>query len=120
MKTEGTTKQVPRPALLFTTSSARPTFPPPIRTTTMGYDDRDNYVESQRSSVTVDSVGSRLESAGRLVSTTLRYPTARSVSPSSTAYPFHPDRLDPQRPSNSNGDKVKWYYNDYSNGGGDE
>ena len=47
MKTEGTTKQVPRPALLFTTSSARPTFPPPIRTTTMGYDDRDNYVESQ-------------------------------------------------------------------------
>ena len=48
MKTEeGTTKQVPRPALLFTTSKPRPTFPPPIRTTTMGYDDRDNYVESQ-------------------------------------------------------------------------
>ena len=71
MKTEGTTKQVPAPALLFTT--VRPTFPPPIRTTTMGYDDRDNYVESQRSSVTVDSVGSRLQSAaGRLVSTTLR------------------------------------------------
>ena len=50
MKTEGTTKQAqPRPALLFTTSSSasRPTFPPPIRTTTMGYDERDNYVESQ-------------------------------------------------------------------------
>ena len=69
------------------------------------------------------------------------------MSPSSTAYPFHPDRLDPaQRPSNSNGEKVisrsisdahftrqpvdiaytegretlqvRWYYNDYSSGGG--
>ena len=46
MKTEGTTKQAPRKALLFTTSS-RPTFPPAIRTTTLGYDERDNYVESQ-------------------------------------------------------------------------
>ena len=45
-----TPSQVPlSPAMLFTTpsSAVRPTFPPPIRTTTMGYDGRDNYVESQ-------------------------------------------------------------------------
>ncbi len=114
----------------------RPTFPPPIRTTTLTYDDGDdvngNYLESHRSSVTVDSLGhipSRVQSAGRLVSTTtLRYPTARSISPaesspdsvpprqSTAAYPFHPDRLDPAQ-SPDNADKVKWYYNDYAEDG---
>ena len=58
MKTEGTTKQAPRKALLFTTSS-RPTFPPAIRTTTLGYDERDNYVESQGWTLFSDVVNTR-------------------------------------------------------------
>jgi hypothetical protein len=53
----------------------RPTFPPAIRTTTLVYGEAElngNYLESHRSSVTVDSLASRVQSAGRLVSTTLR------------------------------------------------
>ena len=46
-------------------------------------------------------------------------PTARSAASPASAYPFHPDRLDPASSPHAQGDggdnSVNWYYSSYNN-----
>lgn len=97
----------------------RPTPPPPIRTSTMLYDVNGNYLESQRSSVTVDNVSASRIQAPEVPdldepnSSTHSSVDGSSTRRSSSPYPFHPDRSDPASTPNVD-DKVGWYYSNYN------
>ena len=101
---------IPKKPLLLPNGN-KPTPPVPIRTSTELYD---NYLESQRSTVTVETTNPRQHENHR------RLPIGRSTTsagtPASTPYPFRPDRLDPKglQPHNN---EVKWYYSNYNSEG---
>ena len=101
---------IPKRPLLLPNGS-KPTPAVPLRTSTELYE---NYLESQRSTVTVETTNPRQHENHR------RLPTGRSTTsagiPSSTPYPFRPDRLDPKglQPHNN---EVKWYYSNYNSEG---
>ncbi|TRY61668.1 hypothetical protein TCAL_02125 [Tigriopus californicus] len=97
----------------------RPTPPPPIRTSTQLYDVNGNYLESQRSSVTVDSVSASRIQAPEVPdldepkSSTLSSLDGSVTRRSSSPYPFHPDRSDPASKPNRD-DQPGWYYSNYN------
>jgi hypothetical protein len=88
-------------------SHHRTTPAPPIRTSTVLYDGG-NYLESQRSSVTAESVSHVRPTGGDGDPV----PAARQ-RPNPSPYPFHPDRLDPARAPPDADAAVEWYYNGY-------
>ena len=93
-----------------------PTPLPAIRSSTFLYDVKASYPEVQRSTVTVE-IEDRFGRSRSSISPE-RGPTARSSSSSSSPYPFHPDRLDPASPPNSDDghdNSVNWYYSSYNN-----
>ena len=103
---------------IFELMHQQQTEPPPIRTSTQLYDgsNNGNFLESQRSSVTVESVSaSRIQAfPSSSPRSNDRQATARSSSP----YPFHPDRLDPGAPPKGGSDNtVNWYYSSYNGDG---
>ena len=87
---------------------ARPTIPIAIRTSTENYDS--NYLENKRSTVEVETSNPRF-AYGR--STT----TVGQQQPSTPAYPFYPDRLDPGKIKPNSDNEVKWYYSNYNSDG---
>ena len=120
----GPTVLLPLPVTGRPKLPTKPTQAPPVRTSTQLYDVNGNYLESQRSTVTVDTSsfgGSRVQGdpdLSRLVSTTgATVDSRRQLGRSSSArppYPFHPDRLDPGAKKPGVDDEVKWYYNNYN------
>ena len=99
---------IPKRPLLLPNGS-KPTPPVPLRTSTELYE---NYLESQRSTVTVETTNPRQHENHRNFG---RSTTSAGI-PSSTPYPFRPDRLDPKglQPHNN---EVKWYYSNYNSEG---
>jgi hypothetical protein len=87
----------------------------------------DNLIESQRSSVTADSVVDVLASQASIPIQPLRYSASSTSEPdprvatdraddgtgSSSPYPFHPDHLDPSHRPNSDS-SLEWYYETYN------
>ena len=96
----------------------QPTPLPPIRSSTFLYDQQGNYPEVQRSTVTVE-IEDRFGRSRSSLSPEQQGPTARSAASPASAYPFHPDRLDPASSPHAQGDggdnSVNWYYSSYNN-----
>ena len=108
ISTAGTKGTIPKKPLLLPNSS-KPTPAVPIRTSTELYD---NFLESQRSTVTVETTNPRRHENHRNFGRS----TTSSNTPQSTPYPFRPDRLDPRGPQPHN-NEVKWYYSNYNSEG---
>ena len=95
----------------------QPTPLPPIRSSTFLYDQQGNYPEVQRSTVTVE-IEDRFGRSRSSLSPE-QGPTARSAASPASAYPFHPDRMDPASSPHAQGEggdnSVNWYYSSYNN-----
>ena len=115
VKSPGDASSSSRPA--FYVSTARPTPPTPVRTSTLTPFDT-NFLDSQRSTTAYD-VSKRREDFFAQWQESVQRQTEKNPRSSTkeSAYPFHPDQMDPASAAENGPDDsdVKWYYSNYNN-----